>query len=850
MRWFRNLFDRGNAPSDIELGLIQNKFSNFLALLNSNNRILKTMSDMEEKSRGDYLFDINYIRTALADIRSDVGNIITCMTAMGGDGYKPLLGVYRDIDSRISQIMPGGRAIEMDDFTLPFSGLSRDKAFSVGSKSAQLGELKTRLGLPVPDGFAISAWAYKNFIEANDLQHRINELISSLDFKQYQDLLEVSEKIQAVVSSSPVPEGLSRAILESAGELHARNPGAKFAVRSSAIGEDTQFSFAGQYRSLLNVRLENLVDAYRDVLAGKFTPQAIYYMLSHSLSESELAMCAGCVTMVDARASGVVYTRDPVNPDDDCIMINSIYGLGKYLVDGRLCPDVFCVSRRDCSISRSEISHKPVYLSMSEGEGVIEREVPEERKALPSINEDQIRRLAEYAVKIEDHYGCPQDIEWAVDQGDNIVILQTRPLHVFSKPPDREMPDTSGYDVILKGGFTISPGAGGGEVYRARSTADLKGIPEGAVLFAPNSFPGIVTVMDRISALVTEVGGIASHMATIAREYRVPAIGGLKKAGFVSSGEQVTVDATNTTVYRDIHPALIEAFKPEKDLFADMDIFALLDKLLENISPLKLVHPSDPEFKPENCRTLHDITRFCHQRAMEEMFYGARDMKNREDYSLRLKTDIPLKVNIIYIDKEYSDFKNSRWVDEKAIHSESMQAFWDGILKEGWPAPPGGANIKGFMGVLATSVAGGADAEFAEDSFAIIAKDYMVLSLRMGYHFSTIEAMASDEISKNYIRFQFKSGGAAVDRRMRRIKIITDILSELGFENDSKGDFLDARISYYDGESIRKRLFVLGRLTMLTKQLDMALSNDSIAEWYKNDIMKKLDMIKPSASHG
>jgi pyruvate,water dikinase len=227
--------------------------------------------------------------------------------------------------------------------------------------------MKSRLGLQVPDGFAISTWAYRHFMEANNLQALISEKIHSLDIKHYDDLERVSKEIQDMVTSSPVPEDLAEAIRQGYDELEKRIPSGRFAIRSSAR-KDTHFSFAGQYETYLNVRGDNLLDRYRDVLASKFSPKAIYYFLSHTLSESGLAMGECCITMVDAVASGVTYTRDPVRPEEDCLLINSIYGLGKYLVDGTLTPDVFRVSRTEKTVKESHLATKPVRLVMQTGE--------------------------------------------------------------------------------------------------------------------------------------------------------------------------------------------------------------------------------------------------------------------------------------------------------------------------------------------------------------------------------------------------------------------------------------------------------------------------------------------------
>jgi len=238
------------------------------------------------------------------------------MISLGGEAYAGLRERYEKINADVSRILTESCPVEQDAFTIPFEQVGSDRAWSVGSKNAQLGEIKSQLGLPTPDGFAISAWAYKHFVDANDLQARISECIDSVDIKRLADLLRVSEEIRPMVASSQVPEDLTAEIRRRYTELRERAPSAGVAMRSSAIGEDTLFSFAGQYATFLNVGPAEVVDRYRDVLASKFTSQAIYYYLSHSLLESDLAMAVGCVAMVNASSSGVIYTLDPVRPED------------------------------------------------------------------------------------------------------------------------------------------------------------------------------------------------------------------------------------------------------------------------------------------------------------------------------------------------------------------------------------------------------------------------------------------------------------------------------------------------------------------------------------------------------
>jgi pyruvate,water dikinase len=207
----------------------------------------------------------------------------------------------------------------------------------------------------------------------------------------------------------------------------------------------------------------------------------------------------------------------------------------------------------------------------------------------------------------------------------------------------------------------------------------------------------------------------------------------------------------------------------------------------------------------------------------------------------KLLTNIPLPIRLLFIDSEFSHLNLEKEVSDENIPSAPMKAFWSGVKHVGWPHPPA-MDMKGFASVLTTSISTGAAerSSFSENSFALLSKEYMNFSIRMGYHYSTIEALCSDIPNKNYIRMKFQEGGASIDRRRRRIKLIINILKEIGFENFSKRDFLDSSVSHSSKEDILNKLKWLGALSIHTKQLDMTLSNDQIAGWYEEDILKKL----------
>jgi pyruvate,water dikinase len=840
MRWLPWESGKRREPEPGLLRIVQSRFAGFLSLLDANNRVLKALGDLEKKAHGDQLYDLSFIRRTVKNIRSEVAQIIEVMISLGGADYEPLRARFAEIDAEVEAALTGTRPVLPGAFTIRFGELGREEVTYVGSKNAQLGELRSKLGLRVPDGFAISAWAYKHFIEANDLQGRIDEALGSVDVRKYPELLEVSEQIQSMILRSPVPADLADAIRKSVAEVVERSGTTHFALRSSALSEDDLLTFAGQYRSILNVRADEAIDRYREILAGKFTPKAIFYLLSHAFRESDLAMCVGCISMVDASSSGAVYTRDPVHPEDGCLVVNSIFGLGQLLMDGTLTPDLYRVRRDGCVLEASRFVRKEERMVMCSRAGTQREPVPAEMQYAPSLNETQLYELSRMALEVERHYGVPQEIEWALDQAGELFLLQTRPLQLLAPAASEPEVDLTGLEVLLSGGTTVCPGAGCGPVHRVVSSDDLPGVPDRCVLAAPRPFPGLVSVLPKISALLVEVGGLASHTATLAREYHVPSILGLPGLENLTIGLPVTVDATYTNVYAGEHPELVRSRWITRVPSEGDPLQRVLQRTLACLSPLTLLYPSDPEFTIENCCTVHDVTRFCHQKSVQELFEKTTGLQEQRRVGVKLRSEIPIRMNIVCLERDAANLRGKRWITEKQLISLPMRAFWDGIKTEGWPvAPNTGQAIASELGPESHA---GSRGGFSEDSYAVLGHEYMVVSLRMGYHFTTVEALSSPEPSKNFIYMQYKLGGASLDRRMRRLRLITQILGTLGFRNLSEGDSLDSRVTYLSQEAVLERLKLLGRLMIMTKQLDMALRNDAITEWYTKDFMRQLGL--------
>jgi pyruvate,water dikinase len=826
----------------VDISEIQQNFHDFLRLLEFNNDTLRVISDLEEKSGGEYLFDMEFIKTSLGQLDQYVGEIVDLLNSIGRDRYGALRDAYDRIRKKTHNILPGEAEIPADNGVIPFADLDSSFARQVGSKCANLGELKNHLGLSVPDGFSITAYGYRMFMEHNRLPERIQAKIDELDLRDFNMLLRTSQEIQELIRSSDIPPELEEKVEAAIGRLSGENGDESYSVRSSALGEDTQFSFAGQYASFLNVPSTRVLDSYRRVMASQFTPGAMYYFLCQGMRENEVAMSVAGMRMIEGRTAGVMYTVNPVDPENRVLIINSVWGLGKYVVDGTITPDTFLVDKENSKVVEENIAEKSIQLVFDDQGGVSSAEVASDMRSKPSLERDHIKELSDYAIKIENHYGEPQDIEWVIDREGIIYFLQSRPLRVYQKPKRDTELDVSVYPVLFRGGVTAASGVGGGRVFHLRQVEDLQHCPDGAVIVAHTPFAALTAVMSRVNAIITEVGGITGHMATVAREFRIPTLMNVKNGlNLIPNASKVTLDADNAVIYEGVIEQLISERSPEENIFEDTALFVTLERMLNNIVPLNLVSPHAPDFTPDHCRTYHDITRFAHQKALDEVFHFAGDRKAEISFAPKLKTDIPLTINILAVDAKNAHLNAKKELKEEELPSQPMKAFWDGVTAVGWPHPPA-VSAKGFASVLATSVSSGAETRpsFSENSFALLSEEYMNFSIRMGYHYSTVESMCTDVPNKNFIRLRFQEGGAAIDRRKRRIRLMVNILKELGFENRSKGDFLDARLTHCEKDELLFKLKRLGALSIHTKQLDMALSSDNVALWYQKEIQKKL----------
>ncbi len=443
---------------------------------------------------------------------------------------------------------------------IPFERVRMRDLPQVGGKNASLGEMIGELGaagIRVPGGFATTADAFREFLRQDGLAQRIERELASLDVDDVRALTRAGAAVRAWIAAAPLPRALVAEIEQAYARL-GNGATASFAVRSSATAEDLpEASFAGQQDTLLNISgLENILKAIPKIFASIYNDRAIAYRAHHGFAHGDVALSAGIQRMVrsDKGAAGVMFTLDTESGFEEVVLITSAYGLGESVVQGTVNPDEFYVYKPNLAAGRPAILRKSLgskatrmvfAADASPGRSTHVADVPEAERLRFSLTDEQAEELARHAVAIEQHYGRPMDIEWALDGDDGrIYILQARPETVKSRDDASTLRRyrLGAHGKPLASGRAIGQKIGKGRVRLVQSAREMEKVEAGDVLVTEMTDPDWEPVMKRASAIVTNRGGRTCHAAIIARELGIPAVVGCGDATrTLADGAEVTV---------------------------------------------------------------------------------------------------------------------------------------------------------------------------------------------------------------------------------------------------------------------------------------------------------------------
>lgn len=450
---------------------------------------------------------------------------------------------------------------EKEPYIMWFSEINHSNLPQVGGKGANLGEL-TKAGIPVPNGFCVTAQAYYYFLEKSGLKKAIAKLLKGLDPEDNKKLNKVSKEIKKSIIAAKMPKDLAEAIKEN----YVKLGGLPVAVRSSATAEDLpDASFAGQQATFLNIQgPEEVVKAYQKCVASLFEARAIYYRIINKYDHMKVGLAAPVQNLVASDKAGILFTVDPVSQNPDHLVIEAGFGLGEAVVLGAITPDRYLIDKNSLQIINKEVNEQKWKIIKDPKGGDKHAGVEESQQKAQKLSDEEILELARIGIEIEKHYQKPQDTEWAIENG-KVYFVQSRPITTLGKGQNQEAVqaeqaqegqdggntvDESKAEVILKGA-AASLGMASGPVKIIHKPTEIDKVEKGDVLVTEMTTPDFVPAMRKASAIVTDVGGRTCHAAIVSRELGIPCVVGTGTAtSALQTGQIISVDGSRGLVFK------------------------------------------------------------------------------------------------------------------------------------------------------------------------------------------------------------------------------------------------------------------------------------------------------------
>jgi pyruvate, water dikinase len=804
-------------------------FEHFQGLLEDNQQAMERIADLGEKSGGEYIFDRKYLTDATEEIQNLILHMVQGLNLISSNRYLDLYSTLDRIFIPLEAELRGRLVLSPEmPYVVSLPEAPVDRPELIGGKANTLSLVGHNLFLPVPPGFVITTRSWRRFLEHNHLEERIHGWLEAWAAGEA-DETQTARQIQYSILAGVVPQ-------EVAGEIRrqAEKTEGAWAVRSSAYGEDGDLTFAGLHESFLNLPAKGILEPFKKVLASLYSPEALVYRQKMGLLGEEAAMAVLVQEMVASRVSGVIHTLEVSGAEPDCLVIYASWGLGRTVVQAQSPVDRYVVERDSPHrVRRQDIARKESLFQPLAGGGEEAAAVAPEEQEKPSLSEETIGTLVRWALSLERYFKRPQEIEWAQDQTGKCWLLQSRGLQV-SKGADLLRQDIcetcSSYPVLIHDtGMVAHAGVGAGPVYQVTSDADMERFPEGSVLVTKYTAPWLTRIVPSAAAIVAEQGSAAGHLSTIAREFRIPTLVGVAGAlKILTEGLKVTVDTKQRLVYAGRVKELLQYELLQTMAFEDAPEFRLLRRLLTRLTPLNLVDPQSPDFTPEGCKTAHDVIRFIHEKAVQELMDLPRFVKRFKEVQIwTLVSELPLGLKILDLGGGIMPTAQGSKLDPGQIRSLPMQALWSGLAEPGvWSTEPVPVDFKGLMSSLTKTWAETPGVSTPGFNLAVISETYLNLHLHLGYHFNLIDARMESESHRNHIYFRFVGGVTDLTRRSRRSELLARILSRYHFKVDTKGDLVVARLLHLPQEEVGERLKILGRLIGFTRQLDIQLRHD------------------------
>lgn len=796
----------------MEPGGVRFLFRTFKRILGLNTLALERMAQMDRALGGEYVFDKSFLESSVRDICRLTHLVAYHLNGMADEAHVALYDASLAVKDALEDILAGGMGSLSGRRVLPFSEIGWELEPLVGLANVGLAVLGRKMGLPAPDGFAVTVTGMRELVQSQEAEearaevlHAVAELFARLGGSRR---LEIS-----FVSAGP--EGAGKILAEAGAETaeDALRAIARFAKEHAA---------AGPLAACVRPRLTGVVQGTLQTLAH-----------DPSLPPAMLAVAEPPGAVRDSASAGDAQGRDAL-------------------------ADRYWLSRTAPHIPlRTRLAEKQLAAPLPGG-APLDLSRGRMLRGSAWLLPEQAALLARLGLAAERALDSPCLLSWALTAEGDFLLTGLEPAETAYPDWAEDMCDVESgcpgeEDLLLRGGQIACSGVGAGAVALLDDDTLPDSVPLGSVGVARAATPALSRIVPRLGALLTEVGTAASHLATVARENRVPAVFGLKGAVGLASGTMVTVDAEQAAVYRGVAEGLLRQAAMQRAREGAEPEFLVLRRLLRHIRPLNLVDPAADNFHPEECRTCHDIIHFAHERAVELLVSIDPTRRGGLGAPRRLREDSPFELRIVDVGGGLAEGDDRPESAHQAgggnqagdvaladITSLPLRAFLEGLLlrevRREAPARLALGDILSGMG--RTGQALSAPAGGAGLNLALAGSDYANITLRLGYHFSVVDAVVSDKPEQTFVYFRFAGGFASDDRRARRAGLILRVLERLGFRASRKGDLVVGKRKMLETAEALETLRLLGALSAYTRQLDVELASDADVERFASGFLE------------
>ncbi len=757
---------------------LQSLFNNFRRILDQNNAALERMAVMERALGGEYIFDRKFIEDEVRKLSSCVHHVAYNLNALTGNAHVALYDRYQEIRGKMDQILAGDAGIDPVPPLLAFADIGWELEPVVGLEAVCLAESGRRATTAVADGFVVTTSA-------------INLLLGHM----------------AQPHTDIDPAECRQAIRQAAEALASSEAGGTLTVSLSHIGEP-----------------EELVLPMREGVAVQEVLPTIDMLLADAAEKHSVVLVQEGIAAV---AWGEIKTRGGDDGRSDLLQVTVCT---PHEPDSG---DVYLLRRAyPFVVVTSQVAARPFDVTLPDGKKPCQVGDGGLLRGSALLTPKTAQTLAETGLAMERILGSPCALHWSQRLDGVCLVRRVSPLkEIRIEEPGPELTQALQQAVVLcRGGQTVQSGVAAGKVIHITDDIAPEQFPAGAIAIARSASPRFAPVLTRAGAFLTEIGNATGHLATVARELRVPAVFGVPELlRRVETDTEITIDAAETVVYSGTITSLLRyGASAGADFYPTDPEYRILRRLLRFILPLRMVDPESSDFTPQGCRSFHDILHYCHELAVTELAHLQMHRPGLGGYRTRsLKTGVPMEIRVLDVgDGIAADAGEVTMVAD--IRSEPFSAFLDGFCRpEAWPDSTGGMRLRDiFMGLPRTLAVLNSHPSTLGGNLAIVGRDYLNLSLRLGYHFSVIDTYLGPDPHRSYVYFRFAGGLADAHHRYRRACLIRDVLAALDFNVSLKADLVVGRLKLVEPEFLRSTLAALGALTAFTKQLDTILRTD------------------------